>query len=150
MKRKNSQGQSFIELIAALVVVSIVLTAIVGLITKSIANATAARNKTLATSYAQEGLEWLRAERDLGWTAFYGRTNNSWCIVSLSWTTGGSHSGACSNSNVIAGTQFVRTLTFANRTASSVDARMTVSWRDGSGTHESTATTIFTNWKGNP
>lgn len=147
--KNNQSGQSFIELIAALLIVSIVLVSLVALVTRSIANATFARNKTLATSYAQESLEWLRSERDRDWASFYGRTNSSWCIATLSWTSNGSHTGTCAATDVITSTIFRRNISFTRIDASNVDATVTVSWSDGNGTHQSVATTSFTNWKGN-
>ncbi len=148
--RKNNSGQSFIELIAALLIVSMSLLALVSLVIRSLANTTFARNKTLATSYAQQSLEWLRGERDADWQTFYGRTNGSWCIVTLSWNTGGSHSGACGTNDVIPATPFRRTITFTRVNTSTVNATSTVTWSDGNGSHQSVATTTFTNWKGNP
>ena len=151
VKNKAQKGQSFIELIAALAVISIVLVVLVGLVTKSIANTTFSRNKSLATSYAEEAFEWLRGERDRGWsTSFYAQTANNWCIVSLNWSTGGSHSGTCGSSEFISGTIFRRNLSFNRINAATVDATITVSWSDSIGNHETTTTTTYTNWKGNP
>lgn len=148
---KNIRGQSFVELIAALVVVSIALTALVGLVTKSIANSTFTRNKTLATNYAEETMEWLRGQRDLGWsTSFYARTGSNWCLVSLSWTSGGTHTGTCGATEVVTGTIFRRELTFTRVNASTVNATVSLKWTDSIGTHEAASTTTFTNWKGNP
>ncbi len=146
---KNNSGQSFIELIAALLIVSFVLVALVTLVTKSIANTSFSRNKALATSYTQEGIEWLRGERDKDWATFYSHTGSPACIVSLSWTANGSHSGACGSGDVIAGTSFLRNVTFVRTDPSTVNATVTVSWGDGNGVHQSVATTTFTNWKGN-
>lgn len=149
MKKTNNQGQSFIELIAALLIVSFVLVALVTLVTKSIANTAFSRNKALATSYTQQGIEWLRGERDKDWATFYAKTANPWCIVSLNWASNGSHQGSCSAANTIPGTPFIRTITFIRTNSSTVDATIMVSWSDGNGTHQSVSTTTFTNWKGN-
>ncbi len=147
--KRNKKGQSFIELIAALLIVSFVLVALVTLVTKSIANTTFSRNKALATSYTQEAMEWLRGERDKDWGIFYAKTSNSWCAVSLNWSTQGSHSGACATGDTIASTPFQRNIAFTRTNASTINATVTVSWSDGIGTHQSVSTTTFTNWKGN-
>lgn len=151
MKNALHKGSSFIELISALAIISIVLVVLVGLVTKSIANSTFARNKSIATSHAEEGLEWLRGERDRGWsTSFYANTANNWCIVSLNWSSSGSHSGNCGSNDVISGTIFVRNLSFIRVDPGTVDATIRVTWTDSIGNHETTSTTRFTNWKGNP
>lgn len=142
--KKNIQGQSFIELIAALVVISIALVALVSLITRGIANSTFSRTKTLATSYNQEALEWLRGERDRNWALFYQHTAVNWCLNSLNWTVQGSCGGA-----VITNTPFSRTVSFTRVNPGTVTATSIVSWNDGNGYHESQSTTTLTNWKGN-
>lgn len=68
---RKSSGQGLIELIAALAIIMIVLLALAGVGIMSIKNSDLAKNKALATKYAQEGMEKVRAYRDQSsWTVF--------------------------------------------------------------------------------
>jgi len=69
MKRYDS-GQTLIEIILALSVVVMVITGITFAITSSLKNATFSKNQNLATSYAQQGMEIVRAIRDNSWDIF--------------------------------------------------------------------------------
>ena len=57
-------GQTLIELVIAVAVIVIVVGALVFATISSIRNAQSAKNQTLATKYAQEGLERVRVGRD--------------------------------------------------------------------------------------
>lgn len=145
---KRKRGQSILELIVALLLVSIALTAVVGLITKGISNTTFNRNKTLANSYSSEALEWLRSERDSNWRNFLAKSSapgSKWCLPDLSWN----NTGTCSATNFVSNTQFTREINLVRVNASTINATVTVSWTDSQGTHNSQSTTEFTNWKGN-
>lgn len=69
IKRYDS-GQTLIEIILALSVAVAVITGITFAITSSLKNATFSKNQNLASLYAQEGLEVVRAIRDRSWASF--------------------------------------------------------------------------------
>src|SRR3989304_3557712 len=97
--KKNREGQSFFEVVLALALVSIILIALVTLATISVRSATFSRNKNLATRFSQEAIEWLRGQRDTGWSDFFARSSPSgatWCLSTLNW----SHPGDCSSESV--------------------------------------------------
>jgi len=146
MKRQQS-GQSFFEMLIAVLIVSLVLIALVGLATRSIALTTFSRNKTLANRYAQEVIEWMRGERDTDWALFRGRatTSNNWCMRTLAWSS----QGVCGTNATIGTTGFTRDVTFILTGPNTVNATIVIRWVDGSGTHESRTSTRYTNWKGN-
>lgn len=142
-------GQTLFELVVAVGVSVLVVTGIVALVTLSLRNANFARDQADATRYAQEALEWLRLERNSGWSAFYSRTGTSltWCLNALSWSSPGS----CGTGSFITGTKFQRWVEFSvievNR---SVNAWVRVSWTDSQGTHQSRVDTIFSSEGGAP
>lgn len=141
----NRSGQSLFELVVAVVVVGIILVALVGLVTKSISNATFSRNKTLATRYVQDAMEWMRVERDTDWEIFRDRipvVTQTFCMQNLTWTA-----GECNLDDYISGTFFVREVVLTRENDNEVDAAVVVSWKGPSGMHESRATTRFTNWR---
>jgi len=126
-------GQSLVEMIVSVGVVSLVLVGLISAITYALANAQFARNKASATKYAQEALEWMRHERDSGWGAFAGRSDQTYCLTDLSWL----HAGSCEASEVITGTAFMRQATLTtNATSDRVDIELVVIWAQGTRTPE--------------
>lgn len=75
MKRYD-KGQSLIEIILALAIAVAVITGITFAVTSSLTNATFTKNQNLATAYAQQGMEAVRAIRDGSWTTF--SLNDGW------------------------------------------------------------------------
>jgi Tfp pilus assembly protein PilV len=145
---KRIKGQSLFEMIIAVLIVSLVMIALVSLSTKNLALTTFSRNKTLANRHSQEALEWVRGERDKDWTAFVARSTaggTTWCVATLTWGS----QGACGSSNVIPNstTPFLRSMTLRTSAANTIDVTVVTTWTDGSGVHESRASTVLTNWK---
>ena len=130
-KLTNEKGQALLEIVVALAVVVIVVSALVKLITISIKNASFARNESLATKYAQEAIEKVRAYRDENtWDAFVSSCSSKpdlglsdppppFSLLPIS----------CADSG------------------DSRTVKVTVSWTDAQGTHESELTTYLTNWQ---
>lgn len=154
----ESYGQTLFELVIALAVVVLVITGIVHAVTTAIKNSTFARNKSEATRYAQETLEWVKTERDKkSWSDFTGNalslTSDS-CMPTLAWPTSPSLCDTGSDSNKIQNTIFFREIKVldANSTScgsgdTSCNITVEVFWLDGSTTHTSTLQTRVTNWK---
>jgi Tfp pilus assembly protein PilV len=79
MKKKFNEGQSLLEIVLVIGIASVVLVGLTKATTVSLRNAQFAKNKTLATKYAQETMEKIRAYRDQNdWNTFKG------CSPSLS------------------------------------------------------------------
>lgn len=138
-----NKGQSMFELLVAVFVVGITLVALVSLTSKAVGNTTFSRERTQATRYTQEAVEWLRAERDQDWGAFRDRATASgrnYCLQTLSWSSG------CSPINGTALTRGV-TLIYNSANPNTVEARVVTAWSDSAGVHESRVTTYFTNWR---
>lgn len=141
---KQKSGQSMFELLIAVFVIAITLTAIVGLVTRSIGNTTFSKERTEAGKQTQEAVEWLRAERDNDWGAFAARATingRNYCLQTLSWNS------SCS---AIPNTNLTREVTLyfdASADPNLVEARVVTRWSDSSGLHESRISTSFTNWR---
>lgn len=92
-KMKQTKGQSLVEVIVAVFVISIVLVTLVSSVTYSLRNSNYSKNKSLASKYAQEGLDAVRSIKERDWTLFtgasdtdkgiiYNRTNKYWEFAS--------------------------------------------------------------------
>lgn len=141
-------GQSLFEVVVAVGISAIIIVGVVSLVTSSIRNATFSKNKSLASKYAQSGIEWLRAQRDADPTIFGVNASTSrWCLIDLSF----SYSRICDqSSDFITDTIFVRDLTFTTSAVSGkniINAKIVVSWADSLGTHATTSETQFSDWR---
>ena len=152
--RKNLQkGQTLFELLVAIAIGVVIITGIVILTTLSIGNSNVSKNDANGLRYAQEGLEWVRAERDKSWATVIAKSSNStsyYCISSLNWNT----ASACNSSQVITGTTYRRTLSLkssdsdGNGQADTIDATILIQWDDGGKQHATQIATQLTSWKG--
>jgi len=132
-KTNNNFGQSLIEIVAAIVVISVGILAIVKVTTKSISNTIFARNRALATTYGQDTLEKIREYRDRNnWQTFI---DNCGSESALGLTE--------------VPTSFTRILTCLESGSdnNSRDIVVIISWSDAAGTHQSRIQTNLTAWK---
>lgn len=144
---KFENGQSLFEVVMALAIATIIVVGIVALASTSIKNANYSRDKTLATKYSEEAIEWLRGERDTNFATFVTRIG-TWCFPSLSWSS--AIVGACSSGNEIPNTIFMREVTLSSSLISGktvVEAIAKVYWQDSQAVHEVKTVTDFTDWK---
>lgn len=143
---KNIKGQSMFEVILALFIITLILVAVVILSTSSISNSISSRNKTLASKYTQEAIEWLRSEREADITNFRSKISiSNYCLnsLNLNWT----NTGVCGSSEIIPETVFLRQVNFTTSLVSGkliITANVVTSWNDSKGIHEARTITYFT------
>src|SRR5688572_26426225 len=147
------KGQSLFEVVIALAISAIVIIALVSVVSSSIQNANFSRDKTLASNYVQETIEWLRSQRDNDITTFETNTQiPNWCFQTLSWNP--AQIGFCSDDNQIANTRFFRDVIFTRSTVACktidctiVEVEVDVHWFDSQGSHEVKGFTNFSDWR---
>lgn len=148
MKTNLEKGQSLFEVILATGISALIITGIVAMATNSIQNSAYARDKSLASNYVTETMEWLRKERDQNFSLFTQKAMFSrsvdvtYCLPSLdSWPAS---PGRCSEDKIIGGTKFTREVTFPACSPcpdNIVGAVVTVSWKDSRGLHNVASST---------
>jgi Tfp pilus assembly protein PilV len=146
--KKYNKGQSLFEVVLALALSTLIIVALVSLVSNSIRNSSYSRNKTYATRYTQEATEWLRGQRDGDWDVF--STNflfcptppHVQCLDTLAW----GNCGTCSDTEFI-GNIFKREVSFADIEADSVTVEVKTYWSDSQGIHEVRNSTILTDWR---
>jgi Tfp pilus assembly protein PilV len=158
-------GQSLFEVLFAVAIAAIILVGVVSLSTTSIRNTSYSNNNALATKYAQEAVEWLRGQRDEGFSIFQNHAADStiYCLDASPFSWG--NTGACSGSEFITGTFFLRSVafvcyktdptdptSFVSEVCSDVDVNniestVEVKWTDTQGEHEVRTVTRFTDWR---
>jgi Tfp pilus assembly protein PilV len=140
------KGQSLFEVVIALAVSALIITGVVSVATNSIQNSAYARDKTLASNYVQETMEWLRSERDKNANTFLTHAQSgTWCFLNLSDWNPPNHAGGCLPSEYISGSsKFKRQAIFSVSVVngkSLVEVDTTVSWSDSKGLHSVTSST---------
>lgn len=129
MKKYNS-GQSLVEVVIAISVIAIGILAIAKVATKSISNTTFARNKALATRYAQDTIEKIRQYRDKNnWEKFTDYCDSA-SVMGLSEVL----------------TPFTRTFTCLG-SGDSREITVKILWSDAGGSHQTQIQTNLTAWK---
>ncbi len=137
-KEAYKNGQFLVETLIAMGAAVIIIGSLVASVSMVIKNAQFSRNQTLATKYATEGMEWIRSQRDSGWTVFATRSG-TYCLNSLSWS-----SGACVGN--MGTTLFKREAVLSALAADKMSITVTVTWTDPDGTHKSNLSSYLTKW----
>lgn len=143
---RRASGQTILELVVALGVVSLVLTALVSAATASLRFSQAGRFRGLGVKYAQEGIELTRKLRDSStWTDFMtysGAGTERWCLTSVAVWSLDTGSGC----PIAAGSPFWRTITFTWQDPL-MEVSSEVSWGERVAPSVVTMVTNFTQWK---
>jgi prepilin-type N-terminal cleavage/methylation domain-containing protein len=128
VKLLSFRGQTLIETLAALAIISIVISAIATSVTSSLSNATFNQSQTLATKYAQQGTELITQIRDEGYTTFKG-DSGIYCLGQNATSLGNAQAN-CSVPNF---GQFIRSVLIQqNGCAANVSkVTITVAFTDG-------------------
>ena len=140
-----NKGQTLFEVILALSIIITIIVGIVSLAGISIANSTFSNEKTQATRYAGEGIEWLRGQRDKSFDDFLTNAQNSstYCFLgSITW----GEVGSCGANDYITGTNLKREANFLVQ-GENVEVTVKVYWLGRGKTNEVRTTTVFTRWK---
>lgn len=143
-KKNSIKGQSLFEVVLALFVITMIIVGVVVVSTNSISNSLFSRNKTLAARYAQEGIEWLRLEKERDFSALATVADTAtYCLDNLNFN----NIGACNGSEFIGDTEFAREVNFTKLSENSkvlIEATVITYWTDSKGYHESRSSTVFT------
>lgn len=117
-----NKGFSLIEVLVFTAVLGLFFVAAISVATFNLKNMKIQEHKILATRFAEEGVEWVKQEKEDDWTEFIARgspAGTTYCLNSLGWT-----SGSCGDYSL--GTIFKRELVIT----SSGDTVLTVYWQD--------------------
>ena len=146
-KFKYQRGQSLIEVLAALAVILLVIVALIRATTISMKSGDFSKTQALATSYAQEAIEWVRAERDKNWNEVADLATpdpgSKFCLNDLSWLD----SNPCSDFELAGRFKREVTLIAVGEEGNKVEVKVVLSWQDASGDHQSQLTTYLSNWR---
>lgn len=149
---KRSGGQSLFEVVFAMGIAVIIMLGIVSLASVSIRNSSTSRDRTLATRYAQEAIEWVRSFRDtnswIGLQAYSGNPAKVWCVMTSppAWPDLADE-GACDTDDYILSTKFKREVALVDIDSFTIEVTVTISWHDTQGDHVIQQGTRLTDWQ---
>ena len=156
------RGQTLVEAVVALGIVLMVITALVVITTTALNRSKLVEERLQAQKYSQEGIEWIRAEKDNNdWADFLGRLGPPWGIpktycfnvspIPAAWPA----EGGCGDYDLA--DIFMREAALnvvepndncqSGPNSKCIEVKMTVSWQEGGRTHTSEQTTYLTDWE---
>ena len=122
--KKYYKSFSLIEVLVFTAVLGLFFVAAISVTTFNLKNMKIQEHKILATRYAEEGVEWLKQEKEDGWVEFIARGSatpgTTYCLNSLGWTPPSSCAGYS------LGIIFKRELVIKD----SGETKITVYWQD--------------------
>lgn len=146
---KNRFGFSLIEVLVFISVLGLFFVAALSVTTFSLKNMKINEHKILATHYAEEGLEWIKSEKEGSWETFIIKDTSSgtgtpYCLNSLDWTVGN-----CGTYSLGTPATFKREAALTNSGAptSQVNIEVVVSWIEGNQTMNVSIKTIVNLWE---
>lgn len=164
---KNNLGISLLEVIAAILIITIGLVGVLSLVIQNIQAQYINKNVFIASGLAQEGLELVRNIRDLNWltpgetwnqdivgdgtyTIDYGdRSSINTAVNNLNDTGARLYidgNGFYTHQTSATATNFYRLITVIDNT-DYLDVKCAIRWQDGRQNHDFTAETYLYNWR---
>ncbi len=132
-------GQTLIEVLLALGVAVIIVTAITAVIVTALNNATFTKNQNLANQYVQQGMEIVRAIRDKSWNDFFNYNLTNYCLPQDSTVPEHKTGPSCEGQGdiFVGGVKFIREITLNRNypdcrgpTNTKVKVTVKVQWSD--------------------
>lgn len=142
-KRLTSRGQSFFEVVFAVGVAAMIITAVVALASRNIKNASYSRDKTLATRHIQDAVERLREIKDEDWTNnLLNLTDGTYCLKD----TSSGYLDSSADCTINGSTSFTREVGLTRIDDNNIKVEITVTDNTVSPPTVSRSITEITNW----
>lgn len=139
---KNSSGQSLLEMLVVLGMVTVLVTSIVAGSTVSLRNQQASKLRDTALAYAQKGLELVRTLKNSDWDTFV-EYAGSFCL-----DADGTYTRYVDSCESLLDDTYTRVVTFTWDAANErMAVDMVVSWTASTKTYTTKLDTYYTNWK---
>jgi len=139
-----NKGQSLVEVVVGIGMMSLLLVALLSLISLSVKSSRVAKNRSKAVALAQEGLELMRTYRDYNWNEFLSYANGSEYILNSNWTVNDELVSDCtSDDKMYLGSLFSRCVNLSGE----VDVVVTVYWQEGLKLNSMVQSTKLTRWE---
>jgi len=147
MNKKSGglSGQTIIEAVIAVAIISTIIVAMVSAVTLSLGTSTIAKNKSRANQFVQEGLEAVRSIKEISWTDLTAQDGQTKGVKSVGGVWQFTEVG--DDSIVSSAPGFTRRVVIEDKGSEQVQVTVTVSWTQGAKSLNSQNSTVFTKWK---
>lgn len=125
------------EMVVAIGAMSVLLVALLSLMSLSLRNSRLAKDRAQAVALAQEGVELMRAYRDFNWSEFLAKANSTNYNLPANWVVENGLNAACSSERCVQ----------LNPVAGQVEVNVVVSWLEGSQTFTTNQLTQLSLWE---
>ncbi|MBU1322439.1 hypothetical protein KKE48_03345 [Patescibacteria group bacterium] len=139
--KKQNLGQSLIEVVVAVGMIALLLTAVLALISLSVKNSRLAKDRTIAVGLAQQGVELMRTYRDYSFTDLSGQADGSVYNLAENWTVGPLLISPCLTKNIY--TYYTRCV----KLSPGIEVIVTVDWQEGSQNFQTVQSTNLSLWE---
>lgn len=136
------KGFSLIEVLVFTAVLGLFFVAAMAVATFNLKNMKIQEHKILATRFAEEGVEWMKQEKEDDWSTFIAHNGGDYCLNSLNWN---SYSLCGENYDLGTPAFFKRELliTKSGPPVDQVNGTVTVTWKEGSNSFNVAVKTVF-------
>ncbi len=125
--KKNSLGFSLVEVLVFITILGLFFVAAISVTTFSLKNMKINEHKILAAHYAEEGIEWVRNEKENDWETFISKAGTH-CLTDL---TNWGASNDCGSSYAVGTPPFFRRVATLNNLGPQVEVEVAVYWIEG-------------------
>lgn len=144
---KQSQGQSLIELIVALGMMSLLLVGLLALVSLSVRNSRLAQTQARAVALAQGGVELIRAWRDYSWTDLTAAVRSQAYELPENWIVETGLTADCVPDNYVIANILSRCVQLSLESVDSLAVTVTVYWQEGGQVRTSQQLARLTKWE---
>ena len=151
-RKFSKSGFSLVEVLVFVTILGLFFVAAISVTTYSLKNMKINEHKIIATHFAEEGLEWIKSEKENDWEIFISKDTSSgsgtiYCLNNLDWAT----TENCLESSYISSTPliFKREVTLKNASSptTEVNIEIIVSWIEGNQTMSVPIKTVVNLWE---
>jgi len=142
---RNIEGFSLIEVLVFTVVLSLFFVAAITVVIFNLKNMKIEEHKILSTRYAEEGVEWLKQEKEADWSIFITQGSSggkTYCLNSLDWNTAVN----CGEIYDLGTPRFFKRellITNSGSPVNQVNTTITVTWKEGVNSFNVAIKTVF-------
>ena len=148
---RNRIGFSLIEVLVFITIISLFFITAVTITVFSLKNSKIQQYRILATRFAEEGMEWVKQEKEDDWQVFTLHDDSagpgvSFCLNSLDWNTKTNCNGIYSLGppNIF---KRILVITNSGNPANSIKVNVTVSWLENSFEQKITLKSVLNLWE---
>jgi len=132
-------GQSLVEVVIAVGAMSVLLVALLSLMSLSLRNSRLAKDRARAVASASQGVELMRAYRDSNWNEFLIKANTTNYSLPVGWVVGVDLIAICGAAD--------ERCVQLSQVGDQVEVKVSVAWTEGSQTFSTNQVTQLSLWE---